>query len=99
MCSKSDVAEGTTFIAIMEKFKTLKRGIPTLSLKASQQCAFRHQASDKTITPTSLAAITPSFRGFWCYVNGFSGLVSQGSIESRNNTASRGGFIFADAEL
>ena len=70
-----------------------------MSLKASQQCAFRHQASDKTVTPTGLTAPTPSYRGFWTRVDGFSGLTSQGSIESRNNTASRGGFIFADAEL
>ena len=93
------VAENATFIGITEKFKTLKRGIPTLSLKASQQCAFRHQSGDKTITPTSLTATTPSYRGFWCYVNGFTGLTLQGVVNSRNNTASRGGFIFADAEL
>ena len=93
------VAENSTFIGITEKFKTLKRGIPTLSLKASQQCSFRHQASDKTITPSSLSATTPSYRGYWCYVNGFTGLTLQGVVNSRNNTASRGGFIFADAEL
>jgi hypothetical protein len=95
----SGVAEATNSIAITEKFNTLKRRIPTLSLKASQQCAFRHQASDKTLTPTGLTAPTPSYRGFWTRVDGFSGLTLQASIESRNNTASRGGFIFADAEL
>ena len=95
----SGVAEGTTVMAIMEKFKTLKRRIPTLSLKASQQCAFRHQASDKTVTPTGLIAPTPSYRGFWTIVSGFTGLTNQGVVTSRNNTASRGGFIFADAEL
>ena len=90
--------EGTSNITINEKFQVPMRSAPSTTIVSGQICNIRYLGGDVNNASPTLSAASASINGLWTLVVGFTGLVSNTPIQSRNN-ATNNLFIAVSSEL